>query len=90
MINVRPENAKLRERARSIVARVAGVSESEADAALAAASGDVAAAIVVAAGGLEPHAATRLLFECGGNVATALARLDAESESRNKSQRARA
>lgn len=91
MIHLKPENAKLRERARSIVARVAGVSETEAERALAAASGDAATAIVVAAGGLEPQAATQLLFECGGNVATALARLEAESDKPlKKSQSARA
>ena len=78
MINVRPQNAKLRERARSIVVRVAQVGEIEAIEALEAASGDVATAIIIAAGGLDPAAASRLLYECGGNVATVLARLDAE------------
>ncbi|MBV8105804.1 MAG: N-acetylmuramic acid 6-phosphate etherase [Hyphomicrobiales bacterium] len=75
MINVRPENAKLKVRARRIVERLAGVDGGAAEAALVEAGGEVATAVVAAAGPLGAAAARRLLTECGGDLAEALSRL---------------
>ena len=61
MINVRPENAKLKVRARTIVERLASVGGEAAEAALVEAGSDVATAVVVAAGPLDAAAARRLL-----------------------------
>ena len=85
MINVRPENAKLKLRARRIVERLAGVEDEAAEAALAAAGGDVAAAVTAAAGSLDPAAARRLLKQCGGDLAEALERLRARDTKVNAS-----
>jgi N-acetylmuramic acid 6-phosphate etherase len=87
MINVRPENAKLKVRARRIVERLAGVGGEAAEAALIEAGGDVATAVAAAAGPLGAAAARRLLRECGGDLAEALSRLRAQER---KSTRARA
>ena len=85
MINVRPENAKLKVRARRIVERLAGVGDEAAEAALAAAGGDVAAAVTAAAGSLDAAAARRLLKQCGGDLAEALKRLRARDTKVNAS-----
>ena len=85
MINVRPENAKLKLRARRIVERLAGVGVETAEAALAAAGGDVAAAVTAAAGSLDLAAARRLLKQCGGDLAEALERLRARDTKVNTS-----
>ena len=50
MVNVRPENEKLRRRAVHIVASIADVDEDAAGASLARAEGDVKCAILIAAG----------------------------------------
>jgi len=78
MINVRPENAKLRVRARTIVERLASVGASAAEAALVEAGSEVATAVVVAAGPLDAAAARKLLTECGGDLAESLSRLRAQ------------
>src|SRR5262249_34238358 len=52
MVNLKADNAKLRERARGIVATIAGVSESRAEAALREAGGEVKLAILIACGGV--------------------------------------
>jgi N-acetylmuramic acid 6-phosphate etherase len=78
MINVRPENAKLKVRARTIVERLASVGGEAAEAALVEAGSDVATAVVVAAGPLDAAAARRLLTQCGGDLAESLSRLRAQ------------
>ena len=87
MINLRPENAKLKVRARTIVERLAGVGGEAAEAALVEAGSDVATAIVVAAGALDAAAARSLLTQCGGDLAKSLSRLRAQER---KSTQARA
>jgi N-acetylmuramic acid 6-phosphate etherase len=80
MVNLRPDNAKLRARAQSIVARVAAVEEAAASAALAAAQNDVPIAIAAAAGRLDATQARALVADCGGDLSHVLARLrDAEA-----------
>ncbi|PWC35908.1 N-acetylmuramic acid 6-phosphate etherase [Azospirillum sp. TSO35-2] len=72
MINVRPENAKLRRRCAAMVARIAGVDETAAAAALER-HGDVRRAVLGLAGADEPLI-DRLLREEGGNLRRAMAR----------------
>ncbi|SDF44454.1 N-acetylmuramic acid 6-phosphate etherase [Limimaricola pyoseonensis] len=79
MVNLRAENAKLRGRARAIVARVAGVSEPEAAAALDAAGGAAKPACLVAMGA-PPGAARRLLDRHDGHLAPAMAALRTTSQ----------
>ena len=52
MVNLKADNAKLRDRARGIVATIAGVSEAKAEAALREAGGEVKPAILIARGGV--------------------------------------
>ena len=87
MINVRPENSKLRARARNIVERLGSVGGEAADAALHAAGGEVATAIVATAGALDAASARLVLAECGGDLGEALRRLQANQR---QSTRARA
>ena len=75
MVNVRPDNAKLRARAQSIVARVAAVGQAAASAALAETHNDVPAAIAAAAGRLDAAEARALVADCGGDLSHVLARL---------------
>jgi N-acetylmuramic acid 6-phosphate etherase len=75
MVNVRADNAKLRARAAGIVARIAGVADGAAAAALDAAGGDVKPAVLIALG-MERPAALRVLGETGGNLRAALARIE--------------
>ena len=75
MVNVRPENAKLRRRAAHIVASLAGVDDDAASASLARAQGDVKCAIVMASGAATRQNAQDLLAQAGGHVGAALARL---------------
>lgn len=77
MVNLRPDNAKLRARAIGIVERLSEVDEETAAAALGAAHYDVKAAIVLAAGGLDARAAKALVEACEGDLAIALARTPA-------------
>ncbi|MGD0640454.1 MAG: N-acetylmuramic acid 6-phosphate etherase, partial [Roseiarcus sp.] len=74
MVNLRPDNAKLRARAIHIVERLSAVDERTAAAALGATNYDVKAAVVAAAGGLDPQAAKALVEACEGDLASALAR----------------
>jgi N-acetylmuramic acid 6-phosphate etherase len=75
MVNLRPDNAKLRARAESIVARMAAVGEVAASAALAEALNDVPVAIAAAAGRLDATEARALVAECGGDLSRILARV---------------
>ncbi|MGA1860770.1 N-acetylmuramic acid 6-phosphate etherase [Azospirillum sp. 11R-A] len=70
MINVRPENAKLRRRCTAMVARIAGVDEDAAGAALER-HGDVRRAVLGLAG-LEAPEIDRLLTGTGGNLRRAM------------------
>lgn len=72
MINVRPENAKLRRRCTAMVTRIAGVDETAAGAALER-HGDVRRAVLGLAG-LEAPDIDRLLTETGGNLRRAMER----------------
>src|SRR5262245_53777164 len=75
MVNLRADNEKLRERARSIVMAITKVDESRAKAALDASGGEVKPAILVAAGAPNIGAARRLLQNAEGNLRSALARI---------------
>lgn len=75
MVNLHADNAKLRGRAASIVARVAGIPDDRAKAALARCGGDVKTAILLAAGADTPEAARTLLARAGGHLRDALAAL---------------
>jgi len=73
MVNVQPKNTKLRDRARRIVAKAAGVSGERAAELLAASGDSVRAAIVMQRAGVDRASAERLLEAAGGRVAAALA-----------------
>jgi N-acetylmuramic acid 6-phosphate etherase len=75
MVNVRPENEKLRRRAVHIVGSIANVDERVADASLGRAKGDVKCAIVIASGAANSATAERLIAQAHGHVGRALARL---------------
>ena len=77
MVNVRADNLKLKARAGGIVARIAGVSEKEATAALELTRGEVKPAVLISAGAGSPDAAQQLLLESKGNLRLALSRLTA-------------
>ena len=72
MVDVVATNEKLRGRARRIVTLATGASDEGADAALAAADGDVKVAIVSLVEGVEPGAARARLEAAGGVVRRAL------------------
>ena len=72
MVDLRATNAKLRDRARRIVADATGASPSSASTALEAASGDVKIAIVMLLTGADTAAAARLIAGNGGVVRAAL------------------
>lgn len=73
MVGVRPLNAKLRARARAIVAQAAGVPPRTAARLLAAAGGEVKTAIVMARLGTDAEEARRRLRRAGGSIRVALA-----------------
>jgi N-acetylmuramic acid 6-phosphate etherase len=75
MVNVRPENEKLRRRAVHIVASIAGIDEEAADISLARAKGDVKCAIVIASGAATRERAQDLIRQADGHVGAALAAL---------------
>jgi N-acetylmuramic acid 6-phosphate etherase len=79
MVNLRPENDKLRKRAVHIVASVAGVDEELASASLGRAHGDVKCAIVLASADVEPDKASAMIAQAGGHVGAALTRLRAKA-----------
>jgi N-acetylmuramic acid 6-phosphate etherase len=72
MVNLKADNAKLRDRARGIVAMVAGIGETEAEAALREAGGQVKTAILIARGGVSMSEATRWLAAADGRIDHAL------------------
>ena len=72
MVNVQPKNSKLRDRARRIVAKAAGVSEERALELLAASGDSVRVAIVMQRAGVDRASAERLLDAAGGRVSAAL------------------
>lgn len=75
MVNVRPENEKLRRRAVHIVAACAEVDEDKAGASLARAGSDVKCAILIASGAATREIARDLIAQAGGHVGGALERL---------------
>ena len=81
MVNLRADNAKLRERAVRIVVRAARADETRARAALDAAGGAVKPAILVAHAQLTPQAALRLLADHGDSVRAALDSLNTSTTS---------
>jgi N-acetylmuramic acid 6-phosphate etherase len=81
MVNVRPENAKLRRRAAHIVASIAGIDEDAANARLTQAQGDVKCAIVMASSAATRQTAQDMLARSGGHIDAALARLRADAAS---------
>lgn len=72
MVAVKPTSRKLEERARRIVAAVAGVGPEEADEALERAGGDVRAAVLLAETNITPEEAKRILDRAGGSLRRAL------------------
>ena len=74
MVDVRATNDKLRRRAVRTLCEVAGVSEAEAMAALAASGGGVKVALVMVLAGVNADVATARLAACGGRVRGAVAR----------------
>lgn len=72
MVNVIADNAKLRERARRIVADISGAAPETAAAALSATAGAVKPAVLIAAGAPDAAAAARLLDRSGGHLGPAL------------------
>jgi len=74
MVNLRPDNAKLRARACGIVRRLADVDEAAATAALENTDYDVKAAVVAAAGRLDVQGAKALVAACDGDLGRALER----------------
>jgi N-acetylmuramic acid 6-phosphate etherase len=75
MVNVRPENDKLRRRAVHIIADIAGVDEDTASASLERANDDVKCAIVIAAGAETRSSARDFIDAAHGHVDGALTRL---------------
>jgi N-acetylmuramic acid 6-phosphate etherase len=72
MVNLKADNAKLRERARGIVAMVARVSDAKAEAALRETSGEVKPAILIACGVVSMSEAVRWLAAAEGRIDDAL------------------
>jgi N-acetylmuramic acid 6-phosphate etherase len=71
MVQMRPTNAKLRRRAVAMVARLAACAPDWAEQALAAAGGDIRAAVLVA-GGVTPEQARERLTRHGGSLRAAI------------------
>ena len=72
MVNLKADNAKLRDRARGIVAMIAGISAAEAEAALREAGGQVKPAILIARGGVSMSEAMGWLAAANGRIDHAL------------------
>lgn len=72
MVDVRATNAKLRTRARRIVAQACGMGENEAGEVLGACDGEVKTAIVAVLNGVTPDVARQQLADHGGRVRQAL------------------
>ncbi len=75
MINLRADNAKLKARARAMVAKIAGIDEQQAKKALEEARGEIAPAALICAGARGLAEAQALLAGAKGNLRLALARL---------------
>jgi N-acetylmuramic acid 6-phosphate etherase len=75
MVNVRADNAKLRNRAARIISRIAGVDDAAAVGALDAAEGEVKPAILIAAGATSFATAGALLATNAGNLRAAMSAL---------------
>lgn len=84
MVNLRADNAKLRARARGMVADIAQVPEDTANTLLRAAGGEVKTAILLAAGARDAAGARRRLDRAGGNLKPALAGLAGTSTPDNQ------
>lgn len=80
MVDVQTTNLKLKERAKRIVALAAGISSSQAEEALNAASGSAKLAIVMIMSGTSAEEASRLLQAGHGFVAKALALQDSKTK----------
>jgi N-acetylmuramic acid 6-phosphate etherase len=74
MVNLKADNAKLRERARGIVATIAGVSDAKAEAALSKAGGEVKPAVLIAHGIASMSEAVNWLAAAEGRIDDALRR----------------
>lgn len=72
MVNMAPDNAKLKRRAVAIVARAAGLPPERAEAALAAADGSIKVAVVLAGAGIGAEEARARLARHGGDIRAAL------------------
>ncbi|KPA20709.1 N-acetylmuramic acid 6-phosphate etherase [Shimia sp. SK013] len=72
MVNLHADNAKLRDRAKNIVATIAQTTTEEAAEALEAAGGHVKTAVLLVSGAASFEHAHRLLKEAGGHLRTAL------------------
>lgn len=75
MVNLHADNAKLRSRAETIVARIGGATPAAARAALKQADGAVKPAILICAGGASQAHALELLEDSAGQLRPALAKL---------------
>ena len=75
MVNVRPDNEKLRRRALDIISSIAGVDESAARRSLASAADDVKCAVLIASGAGPRERAQELLAQSRGDIGAALSRL---------------
>ncbi|MGB3554098.1 MAG: N-acetylmuramic acid 6-phosphate etherase [Jannaschia sp.] len=82
MVNLNPDNIKLRKRAAAIVAKIATVPGAEAERALDAAEHDTKLAILIASGAAMPRA-RELLSQAGGRLGECLPLLAAEITIRN-------
>jgi N-acetylmuramic acid 6-phosphate etherase len=76
MVNVQPTNSKLKDRARRIIARAAGVTYERAGELLAASGNSVGAAIVMGRAGVNREDAERRLEGAGGRIRDALRKSD--------------
>jgi N-acetylmuramic acid 6-phosphate etherase len=74
MVDVRASNEKLAARARRVVREAAGVSDEQAQEALAAAGGSAKVAVVALLADLDPDAARARLDRAGGDIQAALGR----------------
>ncbi len=76
MVNLRPDNDKLRRRAIDIVASIAGVDENVALASLIRANDDVKCAVLIASGAPSKEVAQGLVGSANGHIGAALSRLN--------------
>jgi N-acetylmuramic acid 6-phosphate etherase len=75
MVNVRADNKKLRERARSIVMSISNVDENKARQALNESGGEIKPAVLLSLGARNIGAARSILAETGGNLRLAMQQL---------------